>query len=195
MTSHALLSGGIGAGKSAAAAVFRRLGAAVIDADDAAHRVLEPGGPAASAVAARWPGSVVEGAIDRRRLGRIVFGEPGAIAELESLSHPAIRSLLAEEVAAAAGAPLVLVEVPLPVDPLGEGWPRIVVDAPEDLRIFRLRLRGMEPNEIAGRMAAQPRREEWLRLADHVIDNGAGLEELEPECRRVWALLVGSAAP
>ena len=195
MATHAFLSGGIGAGKSAAAAVFRRLGAAVIDADDAAHRVLEPGGAAAAAVADRWPDSVVDGVIDRRRLGRLVFGEAGAISELEAISHPAIRALLTDEVAGAGPAPLILVEVPLPVDPIGEGWPRIVVDAPEDVRIFRLRLRGMEPDEIAGRMAAQPRREEWLRLADHVIDNGDGFEELEPECRRVWALLVGSPAP
>jgi dephospho-CoA kinase len=195
MTKHALLSGGIGAGKSAAAAIFRRLGATVIDSDHAAHRVLEPGGAAFDAVSARWPTALVDGVIDRRRLGRLVFGEAGAVAELESITHPAIRSVLAAEVAAASGAPLVLVEVPLPVDPLGAGWPRVVIDAPEDVRIFRLRLRGMEPEEIAGRMAAQPRRDEWLRLADHVIDNGAGLEELEPECRRVWAQLMDGTAP
>lgn len=193
MTVHALLSGGIGAGKSAAAEVFRRLGAAVISADEAAHRVLDPGGAAVDDVGRQWPEAVVDGVIDRRRLGRIVFGEAGALAELEAITHPAIRDLIAAGVAAAAGAPLVLVEVPLPVDPVGEGWPRVVVDAPEDVRIFRLRLRGMEPDEIAGRMAAQPRRHEWLALADHVVDNGGDPEQLEPECRRVWEALVGAA--
>ncbi|MBU1494414.1 MAG: dephospho-CoA kinase [Actinobacteria bacterium] len=191
MTAHALLSGGIGSGKSTASAVFVSLGAAVVSADAAGHLVLAPGGEAEAAVAARWPEAVVGGVIDRGALGRLVFSEPGGLLELEAITHPAIARVVASEVEAAGEAPLILVEVPLPIDVLGEGWPRIVVDAPEDLRIFRLRLRGMEPEEIAGRMAVQPRRGEWLALADHVIDNSGGPDELAAECRRVWTALVG----
>jgi len=192
MTAHAFLTGGIGAGKSTAAEAFAALGAVIVSTDDAAHRVLAPGGEAEAAVAERWPEVVVGGAIDRRALGRLVFDSPAALYELESITHPAIGRLVASQVAAAGYAPLVLVEIPLPVDLLGMGWPRVVVDAPEDLRIFRLRIRGMEPEEIAGRMAAQPLRDEWLALADHVIDNAGGPEELAAECHRVWLALVGS---
>ncbi len=191
MTGHALLSGGIGSGKSTAAAVFVSLGAVVVSADDAGHRVLGPGGAAEAAVGARWPDAVVDGVIDRRALGRLVFGEQQGLRELEAITHPAISEAIGAEVEAAAGAPLILVEAPLPIDVLGAGWPRVVVDAPEDVRIFRLRLRGMEPDEIAGRMAVQPFREEWLALADYVIDNSGGPDELTAECRRVWTALVG----
>ncbi len=86
MTKRALLSGGIGSGKSAAAAVFADLGAAVISADEAGHRVLEPGGPAEAEVAGRWPEAMIEGRINRRALGRVVFSEPGFLADLESVS-------------------------------------------------------------------------------------------------------------
>jgi dephospho-CoA kinase len=195
MTARAILSGGIGSGKSAAAEIFRDLGAYIVSADDAAHAVLEPGGAAAAAVSARWPEAVVAGRIDRSALGRIVFSEPGLLAELESMTHPAILRTILQEVAAAGDVPLVLVEVPLPVDVLGPGWPRVVVDAPEDVRIFRLRLRGMEPDEIAGRMAVQPTREGWLALADFVLDNGGDTVQLERECRRVWGLLVDDGSP
>jgi dephospho-CoA kinase len=195
MTARALLTGGIGSGKSQAAEVFRSLGAVVVSADAAAHRVLEPGTPAAGAVAARWPEAVVEGRIDRSRLGRIVFADHESLAELESITHPEIGRILAREVEAAGPAPLVLLEIPLPDAGAGEGWPRVVVDAPEDVRIFRLRLRGMEPAEIAERMAAQPDREGWLAMADEVLDNGGDLEQLERECRRVWGVLTGRTAP
>ena len=190
MTTRVLLSGGIGSGKSAAAAVFADLGAAVISADQAGHRVLEPGGPAEAEVAGRWPEAVVAGSIDRRALGRIVFSRPGDLADLESITHPAIRSLILAEVEAEGDVPVVIVEVPLPNDFLGPGWVRVVVDAPEDQRIFRLRLRGMEPEEIAGRMAAQPGRAEWLEMVDHVIDNSGDLEQLRVECQRIWQALV-----
>jgi len=195
MTKRALLSGGIGSGKSAAAAVFAGLGAAVISADEAGHRVLEPGGPAEAEVAYRWPEAVVAGRIDRRVLGRIVFSESGLLADLESITHPAIRTLILSEVEAESAAPLVMVEMPLPIDFLGSGWLRVVVDAPEDQRIFRLRLRGMEPEEIAGRMAAQPDRAAWLAMADHIIDNSQDLEHLQIECLGVWLALVTDPIP
>ena len=167
----------------------------MISADEAGHRVLEPGGPAEAEVAGRWPEAMIEGRINRRALGRIVFSEPGFLADLESITHPAIRALILSEVEAEGAVPVVMVEIPLPVDFLGSGWVRIVVDAPEDQRIFRLRLRGMEPEEIAGRMAAQPDRPAWLAMADHIIDNSEDLEHLLLECHRVWRTLAGDPSP
>lgn len=185
-----LLGGGIGSGKSAAAAVFSLLGATVLSADRAAHRVLEPGGSAAAAVSARWPAAVVGGRIDRPSLAAIVFRDAVDLAELESLTHPAIAQLLAEEVAGTA-AGVVLVEMPLPIDLLGPGWRWVVVDAPDDLRVTRLVARGMNAEEAVRRMGAQPSRAEWLARADLVVDNGGDLIHLEEECRRAWDVILG----
>ena len=167
----------------------------MISADAAGHRVLDPGGLAEAEVAERWPAAVVDGRIDRRILGRIAFSEPGSLADLESITHPAISRLIVAEVDAAGEVPLIVVEMPRPLDFLGAGWVRIVVDAPEEQRIFRLRLRGLEPEEIAGRMAAQPSRDEWLAMANHVIDNSQDLRHLQDECDRVWRALVVRTQP
>ena len=185
-----LLGGGIGSGKSAAAVFFSAMGAAVLSADRAAHLVLEPGGSAAEAVSARWPGAVVDGRIDRASLAAIVFRDAAALAELESVTHPAIAGLLAAEVAGLA-AGVVVVEMPLPMDLLGPGWRWVVVDAPDDVRLARLLGRGMSREEALRRMGAQPTRDEWLARADLVVDNGSDLAHLEAECRRAWKALLG----
>lgn len=192
---RAILSGGIGTGKSTAADVFAALGAEIVSADAMGHGVLESGGEAFDAVAARWPEVVGDdGTIDRRALGRIVFGEPALLAELESMTHPAIRSRILA-VVDRSSAPAVLVELPLARDLLGEGWRRIVVDAPAAVRRERLRRRGMDDDEIDGRMAAQPDRAAWLGWADHVVDNSSDLDHLGRECLRVWRALTGLDRP
>ena len=98
-STRALLGGGIGSGKSTAAAVFASLGAEVLSADAAAHAVLEPDGAAFGEVAGRWPSVVVGGRIDREALAAIVFSNPLAREALERVTHPAIGRLLAERVA------------------------------------------------------------------------------------------------
>jgi dephospho-CoA kinase len=187
---RALLGGGIGSGKSAAAAVFSELGAVLLSADRAGHAVLEPGSETAARVAERWPEVAVGGRIDRAALAEVVFADPAARAELEAITHPEIGQLLLQAVAAA-GAPVVMVEMALPVDLLGPGWRWVVVDAPDELRVSRLLARGMTPEDIARRMAAQPRRGEWLSLADVVVDNGGDLAQLAAGCRLAWQVMLG----
>lgn len=138
--------------------------------------MLEPGGAAHAAVVARWPAVVVEGRIDRRALGRIVFADRAQLAELEAITHPAIHRELMTRVDAAAGA--VVVEVPIPVPWVPDEWPKVVVDAPDEVRVARLVARGLDVDEVTQRMGAQPSREEWLALADHVVDNGGTPEDL-----------------
>jgi len=184
-----LLGGGIGSGKSAAAALLSAMGAAVLSADRAAHRVLEPDGPAAAAVSARWPAAVVEGRIDRRALAAIVFRDGAALAELELITHPAIARLLAEAVARV-DARVVVVEMPLPIDLLGPGWRWVVVDAPDEVRLARLEARGMGREEAVRRMGAQPTRDEWLARAELVVDNGGDVAHLEAECAWAWGVLL-----
>jgi len=148
----------------------------VVSADEVGHGLLFPDGAAFTAVAARFPESVVSGRIDRRALGAIVFADADALADLESLTHPAIGEEVRRRASRHRG--LVAVEIPLAKDLIGERWPRVVVDAPPAVRWARLRSRGMSEDDVEARMAAQPTREEWLALADYVIENGdgAGLE-------------------
>ena len=191
-----LLSGGIGSGKSTAAALLAGWGAAIVSADAAGHRVLEPGHPVHDRVAGRWPQAVAEdGSIDRGRLGSIVFADPAELADLEAITHPAIGEVVAAEIAVRSEAPLVVVEVPLPGDRFGLGWPQVVVDAPDEVRIARLAERGMDPAEAVRRMAAQPARETYLAGADFVLDNGRDPEHLAAGCRRLWVSLVGRMPP
>ncbi len=149
----------------------------MIEADRVGHEVLEPGGAAHPEVVARWPEVVEDGVIDRRSLGRIVFADPTELADLEAITHPHIRRIVHDRVDAADG--LVLVEVPVPVRWLPDEWPRVVVDVPDGQRVARLLGRGMDRLEIEQRMAAQPSREEWRTLADHLVDNGGSLDDLE----------------
>jgi dephospho-CoA kinase len=191
-----LLTGGIGSGKSTAAALLAGWGAAVVSADAAGHRVLEPGEAAHERVASRWPQAVkADGRIDRGRLASMVFADAGELAALEEITHPAIGVIVLAEVERRRAAPLVVVEVPLPGDRFGLGWPQVVVDAPDEVRVARLADRGMEPEEAARRMAAQPDRETWLAGADYVLDNGRDLEHLAAGCRRLWASFVGRMPP
>ncbi len=181
-----MLTGGIGSGKSAVAARLAARGAEVLAADAVGHTVLEPDGEAFAAVAARWPAVVVAGRIDRAALAGIVFADPAARRELEALTHPAIAARLAARVAMS-GAEVLVIELPLLVDLVGEGWPRVVVDAPVEVRRARLAARGMDAGDIEARLRAQPAREEWLAAADFVVDNGGDFDQLEAEVARLWS--------
>jgi dephospho-CoA kinase len=194
MTKRFILSGGIGSGKSSAAAVFAELGADVIEADAIGHAVLEPGGPAFDAVVELWPEVLEGGRIERRSLGRIVFADREALVRLESITHPAIQARILE-VVAASPAQVAMVELPIPSDMLGSGWPRVIVDAPDDVRRRRLRDRGMDDDEIDARMAAQPSRKTWLSLADIVIDNSGDLTDLRREVERAWQEMLDGGRP
>jgi dephospho-CoA kinase len=179
-----VLSGGIGAGKSAVAEALSARGIPVIHADMIGHAVLEPEGEAFHAVSAWWPEVLVDGHIDRRRLAAIVFEDPHALKELESMTHPAIAARVHNLVAAESEADLVVVELPLLLPLLGDGWFRVVVDAPMEARVRRLADRGMEVADIDARMAVQPSASEWTAAAGYVIHNSGTLEELEVEVDR-----------
>ncbi len=185
-----MVSGGIGVGKSAVGDALARRGVTVIDADHVGHEVLAPGSPAADEVGRRWPEVVDAGVVDRRALGRVVFADAEALEALESITHGAIRDEIGRRIEGVAG--LVAVEIPLLRDLMGDGWLRVVVDAPEEVRIERLRRRGLDNDEIEARMASQPSRAEWLAAADLVIDNSGELADLEPQIDRLIEVVEGS---
>lgn len=187
------LTGGIGTGKTAVSDRLARLGAVVIDADVLAREVVEPGTPGLAAVTERFgPGVVVEGRLDRVVLGRVVFADPVARADLEAIVHPAVRARARErEAQAPAGATVVHV-IPLLVETGQADDFDVVVVVDVDPAVQRARLMArdaMTAAEAERRMEAQASREERLAAADLVINNSAGPAELDQSVVRVWAQL------
>ena len=181
-----VLSGGIGSGKSTAAAILAQFGATVLAADEFARRVLDVGTLSSAAVIDRWPQVADSGIIDRTKLGRLVFADAEQLAALEAITHPPTREALQEAISAAADSDLV-VELPILRDWFDD-WPIAVVDTPDELRMERAARRADRFDEQGLRavMARQPSRAEWLLAADFVIDNRGSTADLTKECRRVW---------
>jgi dephospho-CoA kinase len=179
------LTGGIAAGKSTVAGRLAERGAAVIDADGLAREVVEPGTSGLRAVVERFGRSVVSdtGDLDRAALGRIVFADPGARADLEAIIHPAVRELSARRMAEAVSDEperVVVYDVPLLVESRGAGDfdVVVVVDAPRETRLRRLvELRGMTETEAERRLDAQAPDDVRLAVADLVVDAGGTLED------------------
>jgi dephospho-CoA kinase len=180
--------GGIGAGKSTVTQRLGELGALVIEADRLGHAVLEPGGAAFGAVAARWPEVVYDGRIDRGALAAIVFRDADELHALEAMTHPAIAAEI-ERRAAGAGPRPVVVELPVDVGLGGQDWMRVAVVASEEERFARVAGRGLDPDDVRRRAAMQPGDEAWRRVADRVIVNDGTLEELTAAVDRLWSEL------
>ncbi|MBF6046788.1 dephospho-CoA kinase [Streptomyces sp. NRRL B-1677] len=185
------LTGGIGAGKSEVSRLLASYGAVIVDSDRIAREVVEPGTPGLAAVVAEFGDAVLtpEGALDRPRLGAVVFADPDRLAALNAIVHPLVRARSAELEAAAAPDAVVVHDVPLLAEnglaPLYDLV--VVVDAGTGTRLDRLvRLRGMTPDEARARMAAQATREARLAVADIVIDNDGPVEALEQQVAKVW---------
>ncbi len=195
------LTGGLASGKSTVAGFFSELGAFHLDADRLAHELIAPGGSAEREVISRFGGGIVgtDLAIDRKALAAIVFSDPQALADLNALVHPKVRTEIAQRIAdhesGASPAEVALVDAALLVE---SGIHRdldalIVVACPEPIQIERAVARGgVTEAEARARVAAQAPLAEKLAVADHVIDNGASLDETKRQVLRVWDALRGS---
>jgi dephospho-CoA kinase len=173
------LTGSIGMGKSTAAAVLRRLGLPVHDADAAVHRLMQPGGAAVAAVEAAFPGVVVDGAVDRKRLGARVLDDDAAMKRLEAILHPMVRAearaFLAKQ--ARLRRPLAVLDIPLLYETGGERLcdAVIVVTAPPAVQRARvLRRPGMTEDKMRAVLARQMPDAEKRRRADFVVQTGLG---------------------
>jgi dephospho-CoA kinase len=190
------LTGGIGSGKSEVTRRLVKYGAVLIDADAIAREVVAPGTAGLAAVTAAFGDQVLApgGALDRDRLGAIVFADPGELARLNSIVHPLVGVRMAEleSAAAARGESVVVHDVPLIAEnALASRYDLVVVvDAPEQVRLERLeRRRGMSAEAARARMAAQASREQRLAVADLVVDNSGSLAELDRQVRDLWTEL------
>ena len=186
MTRFVGLTGGIGAGKSEALAAFERQGVPVLSTDKVAHDILDDD-QVRAALVERWGEQIAPGgAIDRDRVGEIVFADRDELTWLESVTHPRVgahvlewRQNLGQEVEIA------VVEVPLLFEAAMEGAfdATLAVVADDGIRDARLRERGQ--SGLEGREDRQLDQAEKVRRADHVIRNDASLEELDREVNQL----------
>ena len=193
------LTGGIGSGKSAAAAEFERLGATVVDTDAIAHELTGKGGSALAEIGALFGKDFISGsgAMDRGKMRDLAFSDPAARKRLEALLHPMIREESARRIAAAAG-PYVVHVVPLLLESggyRGRVDRVLVVDAPEEAQVARVRERGLDEQQIRKIIHAQAPRAARLQAADDVIDNRGTLGELRKQVCALHEKYLKSARP
>ena len=190
------LTGSIGMGKSTTARMFVEEGVPVHDSDETVHRLYS--GIAAPLIEARFPGTVVDGTVNRERLGKAVLGNPDALRDLERIVHPLVRadseSFLARH--RAAGAPLAVLDIPLLFETGGrERVDRIVVvTAPAEVQKERVLARpGMTEEKFAAILARQVPDGEKRAAADYVIDTGAGMDAARRAVKALIAELTGKS--
>jgi len=194
------LTGGIGSGKSTVAALLADRGAVVVDADAIAREIVEPGQPALEEIVKSFGAGVLtpDGRLDRAALAKIVFADAAALARLNAITHPRIAAVSAERLASASAEAVVVYDMPLLVEQgpaAQEGWDAIVVvDAPEYLRVARLVERGLSEEDARARVDAQASRADRLAVADHVLDNGGGLTDLQAQVDDLWTRLMTDGA-
>jgi len=191
------LTGGIGSGKSAAAAYFEDCGIPVVSADELSRVVVNPGSEGLSAVVAAFGEGVLspQGELDRRKLGAVVFKDPTARVRLEGILHPRIRDCFQDVLAAleATGNTIVVYEVPLLFENNLEKQMKavILVSAPEDQRVARVMARDkLSTEDVRARMAAQMDDQSRRARATHVLENDGDLEHLYAQVDALLAKLL-----
>mgnify|MGYP002635367558 CR=1 FL=1 len=192
------LTGGIGSGKSSAAALFAQRGIEVIDADHLAHELTAPGGQAIASIREAFGPACIDplGALDREGMRNRIFSDASAKSKLESILHPMIRAET-DRRAAQATSPYVILMIPLLVE-TGEPHARcdrvVVVDCPETTQIERVMARSkLSRDAVEAILAAQASRAERLSHADDVIDNGGAPADLQSQVDALHARYVALA--
>ena len=193
------LTGGIGSGKSTVARLLERRGAVLIDADQLARDAVEKGTPGFDRVVDAFGPEVVTpgGDLDRPALAARIFSDPEQKSTLEAIVHPEVARRFSDQVDAYRATDRIVVYVsPLLVElGLAPAFDVVVVvTASPHLRVSRVASdRGLSPDEVRGRMAAQATDEQRAEVAGVLIDNDGSLAELEPQVDRLWADLMARA--
>lgn len=193
------LTGGIGSGKSEVSRRLVSLGAVLVDADAVAREVVEPGTPGLAAVVEEFGQEVLlpDGALDREKLGSIVFADDAKRRRLNAIVHPLVGLRMQELVEDAPAEAIVVYDVPLLTENDLAGMYEfvVVVDTSVEEQLRRLTtLRGMTEEAARARIVAQATREERRAVADRVIDNSGTLETLAAQVDELWAELARRAA-
>jgi dephospho-CoA kinase len=188
------LTGGIATGKSTVTAMLQDLGAPVIDADLVAREVVEPGQPALAEIAARFPGVVKDGALDRKALGERIFGKEDERKALNAITHPRIQARVMEKSVelANSGAPLAVYDAALLIEnrlhEAMEGVILVVAD-PRTQRERLMQRNNLSAAEAEARIASQMPLDEKKKFATWIIDNSGSREATRAQVDEVWKKL------
>lgn len=187
------LTGNIACGKSTVCQMLRRLGAQIVDADLVAHEEMRAG-PVPAAIARRFGPEVLgpDGAVDRTRLGPLVFGDPHALRDLEAIVHPAVIRRVDEFIRETTAPAIVIDAIKLIEAGIHRRCDQIwVVTCTPQQQVRRLiATRGLTRNEAWLRIRAQPPPEQKLPYADAVIDNSGTLDETWQQVREAYQRLL-----
>ncbi len=192
------LTGGIASGKSTVSRLFGALGVPIIDMDQVAREVVEPGQPPLERLVERFGTAILtpDGHLDRPKLREIVFSDPKARADLEALTHPAIGAAVQARTDTAGG-PYQVIVIPLLVEKhLGSQVDRVlVVDCDEELQLRRVQNRdGSSPEQARAILGAQASRATRLKAAHDVIENNGEMSALRSQVNALHARYLEMAA-
>ena len=192
------LTGGIASGKTTVANLLAEHGALLIDSDQLAREVVEPGTPGLAQVVTRFGEQVLTqtGRLDRQALGEIVFADAAARADLNAIVHPLVRRRRAELIAQAAADQIVVSVILLLVETglVDQFDAVVVVDVPSQTQVARLvRRNDISPEQAQARLDAQASRAERLAAADWVVTNSGSRAELEAQVERLWSQMRSKA--
>lgn len=191
------LTGGIGSGKSTVAAMLAERGAVVVDADQIARDLVEPGGPALAALVTEFGPRILQadGSLSRGELAALAFSDPRATDRLNAIMHPLIGAEAGRRLASAPAAPVVVYDMPLLVE-TGQADlvdVVVVVDVPENVQVDRaVRLRGLAEVDVRRRMEVQANRADRRAAADVIVDNSGDLGATEAQVEALWRRLAVS---
>lgn len=193
------LTGNIATGKSTVLHYLQQKGAYVLDADKLAHETMQQGTHTYWAIVDAFGNEILQpnGAIDRTKLGKVVFGDPVKLAQLEAIVHPAVFDLARRELAGLEASVVVLEAIKLLeagqlVTLCDEVW---VVTATTETQLRRLReTRNTDEAEAKHRMAAQSAQEEKIKQADRVIENNGTTAALFASLDQIWTDVLQKAA-
>ncbi len=191
------LTGSVGMGKSTCAEMFAALGVPIFNADREVHRLY--GGPAVPLIEAAFPGTVVDGVVDRGRLGDAVFENPPAMAKLEQIVHPLVREseIAFRKGATAEGSRIVLLDIPLLFEAGGESRVDIVIvvsTAPEVQKTRVMRRPGMTEERFAAISEKQMPDAEKRRRAHFIVDTTGSFDDTRRQVADVLRAVAGIAA-
>jgi len=179
------LTGGIASGKTIVSDEFAKLGVPVIDADIIAHEIVEPGQPALKEIESVFGSNTIDanGQLKRSDLRALIFSNPDARKQLESILHPKIRQEVDKAIAAVTAAYCILV-IPLLAE--RRAYPNVdrilVIDVEAETQINRLMARDNSSRKQALQvLAAQANREQRLNIADDILDNSGSLVQAHNE--------------
>ncbi len=177
------ITGGTGCGKTTALQVFAELGGLVLDCDEIYHTLLKQDQALVAAIADRFPGTVTDGRLDRKKLGSIVFSDPAALQELNRITHSAVKQEVLNQIQGKT-CPIAIDAIALFEGGLAELCDvTVAVTAPEQSRVRRL----MQREEIsqayaAARIAAQISQGKFEEKCDHVLHNDGTKQEFQQKC-------------